>query len=146
VRTNTKRLVDASAMLNWTPDLLKVTDALSDAPERYLFIGAQTRLFNTVPYAGAHMGVVELAKSPFYGSMMVASFVTPLQLMAVKVDNEVFRPARSNIALDAFLRSDGIDFLKFLNIRGTVIIPLEKGRRPASRIVLAVPVGGLKSF
>jgi hypothetical protein len=146
VHTNTKRLVDASALLNWTPSPFRIKDRLTDVPERNVFAGAQLRIFSTVPYVGVHIGELELARSLFHGSMFTAAWLVPLQLMPVKVDNDVFRPSRNNLALDAFLRSSGFDFLKYLNIRGTVLVPLEKGRRTASRIVLAVPVGGLIPF
>jgi hypothetical protein len=147
VRSTTKRLVDAALLLNWTDDkYMQIRDALSGTPERFLFVGAQLRLFNTVPYFGVHVGSVELARSPFHGSSLSIGFVTPLQRMPVKVENEAFRPTPGNIVIDAFLRSSGVDFLKYLNVRGGVLVPMTKGQRPASRIVLAVPVGGLISF
>jgi hypothetical protein len=147
VRSTTKRLVDAALLLNWTDDkYMQIRDALSGTPERFLFIGAQLRLFATVPYIGAHVGSVELARSLFHGSSLSFGLVTPLQRMPVRVENEPFRPTPANIVIDAFLRSSGVDFLKYLNIRGGVLIPMTKGQRPASRIVLAVPVGGLISF
>ena len=146
VKSNTKRLVDAALLLNWTPPNFKIKNELTDMPERYLFTGGQFRIFNTVPYAGPHVGVVEVAGSLFHGSTFSMAYLTPLQTMPVRVDSETFRPAPANIGFDAFLRSSGFDFLKFLNIRGTMIVPLARGRRPESRIALAVPVGGLISF
>jgi hypothetical protein len=143
VRSNTKRLIDAMAMWNVPFEL---HDPLTSVPERNVFFGPQLRIFNTVPYLGVHMGELELAKSLFHGSMFSVSYLRPMQMMPIKVEGEVFRPTRSNLSLDAFVRSSGFDFLKYLNIRGTVLIPLEKGRRTSSRIVLAVPVGSLVTF
>jgi hypothetical protein len=144
LHSNTKRLVDASALLNYIP--LRFTDLLTNVPERNLFVGPQVRIFNTVPFFGFHIGELELAKSLLNGSMFTAAFLVPLQQMPVKVDEEVFRPAPTNVMLDAFIRSSGIDFLKYLNVRGSVLIPFQRGRRPISRIVLAVPVGNLIPF
>jgi hypothetical protein len=132
--------------LNYTPWYFRVLDAMTDTPERFLYVGAQVRLFNTVPYYGAQLGSVELARSLFNGSSLSIGYITPLEMMPVSIDGDVFRPARNNIAIDGFLRSSGFDFLKFLNVRGTVIVPWDRGRRPVSRIALAVPVGGLITF
>lgn len=142
-----ERLFDASVGVNYTLPWFRVRDPVTDAPERQAFVGAQLRIFSTVPYVVAHLGNVELARSVFRGSSMIGGFAVAPDTTPVLADGVSFRPSRYNILIDAFVRSDGVDFFKFLNIRGTILIPFAvKGQRPVSRIVIAVPIGGLNTF
>ncbi len=147
VKSSQERLVDAGVWFNFTHQGWVMSDPLTDAPERYAYAGAHVRVFATVPYLGLHLGSVELAKSKFYGSTANLGVAMPTERIPVRVDGVVISPSRVNLSFDAFLRSDGIDFFKFLNIKGTLLIPIgERGRRPISRIVIAVPIGGLVQF
>lgn len=147
VRSSTRRLVDAAVLLNWSPGTKwTLRDSLTGRPDRMLFVGGQARIFSTVAHIGAQVGSVELGGSLFGGSSMSIGYLTPLQSMPVRVDGESYRPAPHNLVVDAFVRSSGLDFFKFLNLRGVVLVPFGKGRRPSSRIVIAVPVGGIVMF
>lgn len=148
VSSKQRDVFDAVVMLNWSGqpnrcrECMRVTDAQTDALDRLIFVGAQARLFTGVPYAGLHAGWVEMRHSLFFGSSVTAGWVAPLSYTPVKTDdNDVLYPSRNNLVADAFIRSSDFEFLKFLNIRGTILFPLDKGRRVQSRLAVAVPVG-----
>lgn len=141
-----RSIADASVALNWSPRGLRFRDQLTDAPDRIGFVGGEIRLFNTVPYLAFHFGSLELTKL-FQGSMMTVGIARPLDKTPVTVDGVAFRPAGCNVVIDGFLRSADLNFFKYLNIRATVLIPVNAaGRRPTSRIVVSVPIGTLVSF
>lgn len=147
VRGTQDRLVDAAVALNIRMPFFYVRDELTEAPERYPFFGFQVRVFNTVPYAAFHIGNVELVRSILHGSSLTIGYARAFDPTPVMVAQHPFRPARHNFVVDGFIRSSGIDFFKFLNIRGTVMLPLgETGRRPTSRIAISVPIGGIVPF
>ena len=145
VKGSQDRIVEAALWANRT--YYRVTDNLTDAPERYAYYGSHIRVFATVPYFGFHAGAVELAKSPFHGSMANIGLSWAPQTMPVKVEQTSVRAAPLNLMLEAFIRSDGLDFFKFLNVKGTLMVPLgERGRRAISRISIGVPIGTITSF
>lgn len=144
VTSSQRRLVDASFQLNG--EVIK-EDPQRSVPERARVAGAHFRIFNTVPYVGLHVGSVELARSVFHGSSLSLGYSVPLDRTPVKFDGGVMRPSKENLLVDGFVRSSNVGFFEFLNIRVGLLIPLrDKGRRPISRIVLAVPIGKLISF
>jgi hypothetical protein len=152
VKSVARDMSDASLMLNWGgwdngPRALRVTDHRTDGLERIAFVGGQARIFAGVPYAGVQVGSIEMGHSLFFGSSGSVGFITPLSFMPVRAsDNNVIFPSRRNWVVDAFLRSSGLDFLKFLNVRATILVPLDKGRKVQSRLAIAVPMGGIVTF
>ncbi|MEP7346502.1 MAG: hypothetical protein ABI877_14620 [Gemmatimonadaceae bacterium] len=138
------RLIDAALAVNY--ERPKV-DPQTSVPERAPFVGAHLRVFTTVPYIGVHAGSIELAHSKFQGSFLYVGYSRSLDRLPVNQDGVIIRPSKNNILIDAFVRSSDIDFFKFLNIRAGFMIPmLDRGRRPVSRLVVSVPIGGLISF
>lgn len=137
---------EAAIWLNYTRKDWPVIDSASDIPERYPYAGLNLRVFATVPYVGVHVGSVELVRSKFHGSMANVGFERALSTIPVKVGDVVIRPSKYNLLLEAFVRSDGIDFFKYLSIKGTLMIPTERGRRPITRIAFGIPIGGLITF
>jgi hypothetical protein len=146
VRSTRSDVPDILYMLNWDSSL-RMTEPQTDALERLLFIGGQLRVFAGVPYAGIHTGSIEMGSSLFFGTTASLGYAWALSMMPVKAsDGTITYPARGNIVVDAFLRSSGVDFMKFLNVRGTFILPRAPGRKVRSRIVIAVPLGTITPF
>lgn len=140
-------VADAEGTLNFSIAKGQVNDRLTEAPDRVPYLGIGMRIFNTVPYFEAHLGNIELAHSMLYGSSLSFGYARVVDNTPVKVGDEIFRPSNHNILIEGFLRSSGIDFFKYLNIRASIMIPLwANGRRPTSRVVIAVPIGGLIPF
>ena len=152
---STRDVTDAFALVNWSGratksfwhNAMRVTDARTDALDRLLILGLQARIFSGVPYAGAHIGSVEMGHSKFFGSTFTLGAVRPLSYLPVKLsDDSPVYPVRNNLIAECFLRSSAVDFFKFLNIRATFLMPFETARRVQSRIAVAVPIGGITDF
>ena len=109
-------------------------------------MGVQVRIFNTLPYWGAHFGSVEHAGSPFNGSSATFGVLHRMTdtLSVVQGDTLVSEPW--NLFADFFLTSSSIAFFKALNLRGGVLLPLKGGKKLDSRIVVSVPVGTINLF
>jgi hypothetical protein len=122
-------------------------DRATDVPQRQMYTGAQLKVFNTVPYYGLHLGGTELGGSAFQGSMLSFGYLhrwfsDPL----VVVNNDTAEVARHNANVDFFIRSSIVEFFKVITIRGSVLLPMHGRGRIASRIAIAVPVGGVYTF
>jgi len=146
VKSTVRDVLDALYMLNYDSPV-RLKDPVTDALERLLFGGGQLRILAGVPYGGAQLGSIEMGSSLFFGSMASVGFITPLSMTPVKLKGggAVF-PVRSNIVVDAFLRSSGLDFMKFLNLRASFLVPLNRGRKVQSRLAIAVPIGTITPF
>lgn len=153
---NSREVTDAVAMVNWSlrqriagvlHDVMRVTDARSDALDRQLILGGQLRIFSGVPYAGVHAGSVEMGHSPFFGSSVTAGILRPLSYLPVKLGDEpAIYPTHNNIIVEGFIRSTAVEFFKYLNVRATFLIPMETARRIQNRIAVAVPIGTITDF
>jgi hypothetical protein len=151
-----REVTEAVGMINWSGsrrkikywhNAMRVTDERTDALDRLLFVGGQVRVFSGVPYAGLHIGNVEMGHSAFFGSSFTLGYLTPLSYLPVKLaDNPAVYPTQHNLIAEAFLRSSQVNFFEFLNVRGTFLLPFETARRVQSRIAIAVPIGGIKAF
>lgn len=144
VRSSQRKLTEASISGNFT--FHQRTDPRNGVPERDVFVGAVVKVFNTLPYAGIHLGVVELAGSAFQGSTLTFGPVLSLYSSPVVIRGNTVRPQRFNILADFLVRSSSVDFFKNLNIRGSVLLPVARGIPLSSRIGIAVPVGTLHIY
>lgn len=144
VKSNQKRVTEASLALNWT--IRTESAPLNGVPERSLYLGPLVKIFNTFPYAGLHIGTLELAGSPFQGSGLAVGPMFGLYSAPRLVGNSVTRPQLFNILTEFYIRSETIDFFKSLNIRGSVLLPAAHGEPLSSRIAIAVPVGTIHIF
>jgi hypothetical protein len=137
-------LTEAAALLNVV--LYTRKRPITEERERTVFAGPSLRVFNTFPYAGGHVGSMELGGSAFHGSSFTIGIFHRLSEVAQLVDGDTLMPAKSNLFADFFIRSSTIDFFRALNLRGGILLPLRKNRKVESRIIVAVPVGTISLF
>ncbi|MBA3919017.1 MAG: hypothetical protein C0516_10580 [Gemmatimonas sp.] len=146
VASEQKRLVDALLMTNVS--LGWAGNRVTDIPDRQVFIGAQARVLNTIPFYGAHLGSIELGHSPFAGSSMSIGYLRSWYgEETVKIDSAELKVPKQGIGIEFFVRSDKYEFFKVLTVRGSTLIPVGRTSGEAmTRIVVAVPLGALFSF
>jgi hypothetical protein len=144
--TSTQKAVsDATMSFNYQSPLSK--PRLSDGRyDRAVFAGLGLRVFRTLPYVGAHLGSLELGGSPFQGSMGTLGYYRRFDDNEYTIGEETLKAARSNLFVDFFVRSSTIAFFETLNIRGTLLLPIEKEKGIESRIAIAVPLGTVRVF
>ncbi len=144
VRSTQKRLTEATALI--AVGFAPRKDPITEAPERQLLGGVVAKVVNTIPYAGLWMGAEELTGSAFQGSASGVGLVSSLYRTPFEVDGEIVRPQAFNVLAEFYIRSSDVPFFKFLNIRGTILLPIARGIPLTSRIAVLVPVDGLFTF
>jgi hypothetical protein len=144
VKSTQKSLTEGGVLANL--EVHRRRDPVSDIPERAIYLGGQIKVFNTIPYYGAHIGNVELGGSPFHGSSATFALLYRAYRNTVIVNGDTIQPAPKNLMADFFLRSSRIDFFKVLTIRGSILMPLQKEGQLSSRLTIAIPVGQLDIF
>jgi hypothetical protein len=137
-------LAEAAASLN--ARFWQNAQPRTDQRDRLLFVGVTGRVFNTLPYYGIQVGSQELAGSAFEGSLFAVALLRRFNSTPYVVDRDTIVAQPTNVFAEFFLRSSRVDFFRMLNFRGGVMLPLARGQRLHSRIVVSVPVGGIEFF
>lgn len=117
---------------------------------RTLFIGAHAKIFNTLPYVGILLGSME-TDGELLSSYLTVSYLYRIARVVPEksfIENNSFR---SNVFFEFALHSEKLEFLKYLRIKGGILLPL--GEDPnntinsiVSRITIEVPLGGIRKF
>ena len=154
-----KRLTDAGLSANYI-----VAGDSGPVPRRVAYLSGLFKIFNTKSYVGGGLGGLELRGSRLEGSWVRLSWLyrvyndSVLSVAATKTlapngrDSVVVVPAiydfptPRNLFLEFYVRVPNAQFLDRLRIRGGILFPLDRTRRPESRIVLSVPVVDLDRF
>lgn len=145
VKSNQTLLTEAAASVDW--GFYTRRTQITDESERTLFVGAQLRVFNTLPYFGGHLGFIEHAGSVFSGSMFSLGIVHRMSDTLNVVQGDTLTAAPWNLMGDFFIRSSKIDFFKVLNLRGGILLPLRQfNQKLQSRITVAIPIGTIDLF
>lgn len=145
VASRQKKLTEAALMAN--VNLYSSREFATDIPERLVFVGAQGKVFNTIPYYGFQVGGTELGGSVFQGSSLSVGYLHRWygDTSAV-VGGDTIGITKHNVGIDFLLRSSIVEFFKVLTIRGGIMLPLHRRGTITSRIAVAVPIGEVYSF
>lgn len=162
-----RRLTDAGLSLNW----IAVGDTGITAT-RMWFASARYKIFNTKSFVGGGIGGLELAGSRLEGTHLTLSYLYRVYDDSLRLTNDTIavqqvpvpgtsatRPDTTKVPatfdrdltphhafLEFYVRVPGAQFLDRLRIRGGILFPLQRRRRPEARIVLSVPVVDLDRF
>lgn len=117
---------------------------------RELYTGIQGKIFNGVPFWGVHLGGME-TNSTLLGSYLSAGVLWSMLKPNITIE-EAPRQFQRNIFVEFALHSPQISFLKYVRIKGGILIPWTTDNRIPTiddvqhRIAVEVPVGGIFAF
>jgi len=127
-------LSDAEISLNWGfPP--------AELDTRTTMYGPAFRVFDAQPYAGLHVVGQELPASKYAGTM-----VTGALLWSIDSDHHYLPALFADFFVAALGKQGKEEFLNKVALRGSYLVPLQRGAAPVSRIVIEVPIGGLTTF
>lgn len=120
--------------------------------ERSTYAGLGAKIFNAETYFTTSVGTVELRRSPFEGSYFQLGYARRLYPVSdsTRYNDSGQRLENDNVLIEFLIRSEVVNFFKFVMIRGGVLIPMlgDEGRFDdiQFRITVAVSAGGLMRF
>jgi hypothetical protein len=121
--------------------------------DRQITLGPLVKIFNTVPYYGFYLGNAEL------GGKLISSYINVCFMQRLLVPenkpDSLGLPSgfHNNLYFEFAVHSEHIDLLKYLRIKGGLLIPLfgwqssnSKLKDIESRVVIEVPIGKVFRF
>ena len=149
-RSDQKELTDASAILFWKPK--------TNARYRVFAAGAGLKVFNGFTYWGIYGGNFELGASSMHSSFINFGYLKMLREFSdaenqIRFDNNQARLFRDNLYVEFAFHNDNFPIIKHTRIKGGILIPSPwtagsptAEDRLTARIVIEVPIGGVKKF
>jgi hypothetical protein len=121
--------------------------------DRQIILGPLVKIFNTIPYYGFYIGNAEI-RGKLVSSYINVCFMQ--RLIGVENNGDSLNSSlgfHNNLYFEFAIHSEHIEFLKYLRIKGGLLVPLwgwqssaPKAKDIESRVVIEVPIGKVFRF
>ena len=120
--------------------------------DRHLFLGLNAKVFDNDPYLGVHFGSFETNETLF-SSYFTVGYLQRWYSVDPDVNEALDKKEfKHNLFIEFAIHSPELPFIKDLRLKGGILLPFrDKTGSPSEndikvRIVLEIPIGGVKRF
>ncbi len=125
---------------------------LFKSQDRHIFLGLSAKVFDSVPYAGVHLGSFETSNALFSSYLMIGYLRRWYSINQEENDLLDKKGYRNNLFIEFSLHSPKLPFIQNIRLKGGVLLPFgDKTGSPDEndikfRIAIEIPIGRVIRF